>query len=95
MSMTTWTVAYQALHPWDFPGKSTGVGFHFLLQCMHACYVASVVSDSVQPYGQHPTRLLCPRDSLGKNIGVGCHVLFQGIFTTQGSNLLLLGLLHW
>ena len=20
--------------PWDFPGKSTGVGFRFLLQCM-------------------------------------------------------------
>ena len=20
------------LHPWNFPGKSTGVGFHFLLQ---------------------------------------------------------------
>ena len=24
--------AYQALHPWDFPGKNTGVGCHFLLQ---------------------------------------------------------------
>ena len=22
------------LHPWDFPGNSTGVGCHFLLQCM-------------------------------------------------------------
>ena len=22
------------LHPWDFPGKSTGVSCHFLLQCM-------------------------------------------------------------
>ena len=22
------------LHPWDFPGKSTGVGCHFLLQCI-------------------------------------------------------------
>ena len=21
-------------HPWDFPGKNTGVGFHCLLQCM-------------------------------------------------------------
>ena len=27
-----WTVAYQLLHPWDFPGKGTGVGCHFLLQ---------------------------------------------------------------
>ena len=22
------------LCPWDFPGKNTGVGYHFLLQCM-------------------------------------------------------------
>ena len=28
---TPWTVAW-LLHPWDFPGKSTGVGCHFLLQ---------------------------------------------------------------
>ena len=28
-----WTVTYQAvLHSWDFPGKNTGVGCHFLLQ---------------------------------------------------------------
>ena len=30
--VTPWTVAYQLLHPWDFPGKSTGVGCHCLLQ---------------------------------------------------------------
>ena len=28
---TPWTTAQQALHPWDFPGKSTGVGCHCLL----------------------------------------------------------------
>ena len=37
----------------------------------------SVVSDSVRPYGQQPTRLLCPRDSLDKNTGVGCHFLLH------------------
>ena len=26
-----WTAAYKLLHPWDFPGKSTGVGCHCLL----------------------------------------------------------------
>ena len=32
-SATPWTVAYtRLLHPWDFPGKSTRVGCHFLLQ---------------------------------------------------------------
>ena len=25
------------LCPWDSPGKNTGVGSHFLFQCMHAC----------------------------------------------------------
>ena len=29
---TPWTVAHQVLLPWDFPGKNTGVGCHFLLQ---------------------------------------------------------------
>ena len=29
---TLWTVAHQAVCPWDFPGKSSGVGCHFLLQ---------------------------------------------------------------
>ena len=34
-------------------------------------------------------------DSPGKNTGIGSHVLLQGIFPTQGSNLCLLCLLHW
>ena len=29
---TLWTVARQAPHPWDLPGKNTGVCCHFLLQ---------------------------------------------------------------
>ena len=33
------------------------------------------MSDSVQPYEQQPSRLLCPQDSPGKNTGVGCHFL--------------------
>ena len=37
--------------------------------------------------------LLCPWDSLGKNIGVG--FLLQGIFLTQGWNPHLLRLLRW
>ena len=46
------------------------------------------------PHGLQPHRLLCPRDSAGKNAGVGCHALLQGIFPTQGSDLSLLCLLH-
>ena len=41
------------------------------------------MSDSLQPYGSLPARLLCPWDSPGKNTGVGCHALLLGIFPTQ------------
>ena len=33
------------------------------------------MSDSSQPHGLQPARLLCPWDSPGKNTGVGCHAL--------------------
>ena len=54
----------------------------------------SFVSDTLQPYGLQPTRLLCPWDSPGKNTEMGSHSLLQGIFTTQGSNLHLFRLLR-
>ena len=31
---TPWTAAHQLPRPWDSSGKNTGVGCHFLLQCM-------------------------------------------------------------
>ena len=34
----------------------------------------------------YDSRLLCPWDSPDQNTGVGCHVPFQGVFQTQGSN---------
>ena len=30
--LTSWTVATRLLCPWNFPGRNTGVGCHFLLQ---------------------------------------------------------------
>ena len=45
--------------------------------CCCCCQVASVVSDSAQPYRRQPTRLPHPWDSPGKNTGVGCHFLLQ------------------
>ena len=42
-----------------------------------AAAVNSVVSDSVRPHRQQPTRLPRPWDSPGKNTGVGCHFLLQ------------------
>ena len=55
----------------------------------------SVTSDSLRPHGLQPARLFCPWDFPGKNTGGSCHFLVQGIFLTPGSNLYLLGLLHW
>ena len=79
--------------PWDSPGKNTGVGCHFLLQCLEVkseSEVAQSCLDSLQPRGLWPTRFLWPWDSPGKNTGVGCHSLLQGIFPIQGLNLDLL-----
>ena len=49
------------------------------------------MSDSLQPYGLQPARLLCPWDFPGNNTGVGCRAL-QGVFPTQESNPRLLRL---
>ena len=64
--------------PWDSPGKNTGVGCHFLLQCMKVkseSEVAQSWSRSLRPHGLQPTRLLRPWDFPGKSVGVGCHCL--------------------
>ena len=47
---------------------------------------SEVVSDSLQPHGLWPTRVLHPWDSPGKSTGVCCHFFLQEIFPTQGSN---------
>ena len=72
-----------------------------LYTCLHVCvcvsgcvFSHSIMSNSLWSHGLQPTRLLCPWDFPGKNTGVGCHFLLQGTFSTQGSNLHLLCLLH-
>ena len=58
LCVTPETAAHQAPHPWDFPGKNTGVGCHFLLQCMkvkseskvaQSCPIVSDPMDSSPP----------------------------------------------
>ena len=53
------------------------------------------MSDSSQPYGLQPARLLCPWNSPGKNTGASCHFLLQGIFPAQGLTLPLLSALRF
>ena len=66
-------------HPWDSPGKNTGVGCHFLLQCMKVKCQSEVVQScpTQRPHGLQPTRLLCPWDFPGKSTRVGCHCLLR------------------
>ena len=49
-------------------------------------YACSIRSDSLQPHGLKPTRLLCPWHSPGKNTGMDSQSFLRGIFQTQGSN---------
>ena len=48
------------------------------------------MSNSLQPCELQLTRILCPWHFRAKITGVGQHILVQGIFLTQGSNLSLL-----
>ena len=50
------------------------------------------MSNSLQPHGPKPARLLCAWNFPGRNTGVGYNFLLQGIFLTQGLNP---HLLHW
>ena len=43
--------------------------------CLHVCVWTQVMSDSLQPHGLQPARLLCSWDFSSKNMGVGCHSL--------------------
>ena len=60
--------------PWDSPGKNTGVGCHFLLQCMNVKSESEVAQSCLTPsdtHGLQPTRLPHPWDFPGKSTGVG------------------------
>ena len=62
-------------------GKSVGVGRMWVKERMGQGSVSgSVVSNTFQPHGLYPVRLLCPWNSPVKNTGVGSHSLLQGIF---------------
>ena len=57
-------------------------------------HVCSVMSDSSQPPGLQPTRLLCPWNFPHKNRPEGCHV-FLRCSSPSGPGPHLLRLLHW
>ena len=71
MSNSVWPHRQQPTRlprPWDSPGKNTGEGCHFLLQCRKVKSESEVAQSC----------LTCsPWDSPGKSTGVGCHCLLR------------------
>ena len=62
--------------PWDSPGKNTGVGYHFLLQCMKVKSESEVTQ-------------LCPtlRDPMDCSLpGSSIHGIFQARVLESGDN---------
>ena len=62
-------------HPWDSPGKNTGVGCHFLLQCVKVKSLSHVrlFSTPLTAAYQAPLSMGFSR----QDTGVGCHCLLQ------------------
>ena len=69
-------------HPWDSPGKNTGVGCHFLLQCMK-------VKSEREVAQSYPT-LSNPMD--GSPPGSSIHGIFQARVLEWGAIALSVGL---
>ena len=66
--------------PWDSPGKNTGVGCHFFLQCKKVkgeSEVAQSCPTLSDPMDCSLPRLLRPWDLPGKSTAVGCHRLLR------------------
>ena len=62
--VTPWTVVYtRLLRPWHFPGKSTGVGCHFLLQEIFP-------TQGMNPGLPSCRKMLLPSEPLGKSVYV-------------------------
>ena len=75
LCVTPQTAATRLPHPWDSPGENTGVGCHFLLQCMKVKSL-SLVRLFATPWTaayQAPPSMGFSRQSTG----VGCHCLLR------------------
>ena len=63
--------------PWDSPGKNTGVGCHFLLQCRKVKSEREVAQSCLtlsDPMDYSLPGSSIPWDFPGKSTGVGCHL---------------------
>ena len=75
--------------PWDSPGKNTGEGCHFLLQCMKVKSESELDQSCPtrsDPRDRKPTKFLHPWDFPGKSTGVGCHCLLQ-LYSSKSNSI--------
>ena len=74
-------------HPWDSPGKNTGVGCHFLLQCMKVKSESKVAQ--LCPSLSDPMDCSLPGSSVHGifQVRVGCHCLLHEV--------IIIGLLYY
>ena len=79
---TPQTAAHQAPHPRDSPGKNTGVGCHFLLQCVKVKSESEVAQSFPTLSAPWTAAYQAPlsMDFPGKSTGVGCHCLSDVTF---------------
>ena len=75
-------------HPWDSPGKNTGVGCHFLLQCRKVKVKSLSRVRLSRPHELQPTRLLHPWDFPGKSTGVGCQTKTRNVLLRKEEKML-------
>ena len=95
LCVTPQTAATRLPRPWESPGKNTGVGCHFLLQCMKVKSESEVAQSCLTL--SNPMDCSLPGSSIhgifpGKSTGVGCHcdVLIKNGFVKHLKLLLLL-----
>ena len=81
----TSAVLFRSLSPHPYRSCVCVLCANSLQSCLILC----------NPLECSPSRSSVHVDSPGRNTGVGCHALLQGVFSTQGSNPLLLPLSLW
>ena len=74
-------------HPWDSPGKNTGVGCHFILQCMKSeSEVAQLCPTLATPWTAVYQAPLSMGFSRQKYWGERCHVTQGSSHTSHGGH---------
>ena len=76
--------------PWDSPGKNTGVGCHFLLQCRKVKSESEVAQSCLtlcDPKDCSPPGCSIQGIFPGKSTGVGCRCLLQFTSSVQFSSV--------